>query len=298
MKILVYGGTGSQGSAIVRAARANGHEVTIFTRQPDKVVSEPGVRAVAGDLDDPASVRAASVGIDAVAMTLSFFAPDPVAHAHAVIDAAKAAGVPWLVYNTSGPVIAERIGNPGYDLRRDIIDALEISGLPHMVLQPTVYMENLLGPWTREGIIAEGALAYPVSDATRLGWLASDDLGALMVAALERPNLAGRRLPISGPENLTGPELAAIFSEVLGRPIRYQAITPEAFGELLDRMIAPGAGEGAAAGYRFQRDNGGLLTMWTDMTPALDMLPVRLTPLREWVARFAFLFQPQAEAQG
>jgi uncharacterized protein YbjT (DUF2867 family) len=275
MKILVYGGTGSQGSAIVRAARANGHEVTIFTRQPDKVVSEPGVRAVAGDLDDPASVRAASVGIDAVAMTLSFFAPDPVAHAHAVIDAAKAAGVPWLVYNTSGPVIAERIGNPGYDLRRDIIDALEISGLPHMVLQPTVYMENLLGPWTREGIIAEGALAYPVSDATRLGWLASDDLGALI-----------------------GPELAAIFSEVLGRPIRYQAITPEAFGELLDRMIAPGAGEGAAAGYRFQRDNGGLLTMWTDMTPALDMLPVRLTPLREWVARFAFLFQPQAEAQG
>jgi hypothetical protein len=54
---------------------------------------------------------------------------------------------------------------------------------------------------------------------------------------------------------------------------------------LLVRTSAGGAGEGGIAGYRFQRDNAHLFTMWFDMQPILEQLPVKMTQIAEWVAQ-------------
>lgn len=293
MKVLVYGGTGSQGSAVVQKLTENGHQPYILTRKPDNIA-----QAVAGDLADPASLEAASRGMDAVSLHVPFFVPDPalaVTYARNAIDAAKAAGVRHIVFNTSGPVIPHRLGVAGYDMRHDVIDYLKASGVPHIIIQPTGYLENLLGPWTAQGIIERDVLTYPVAADERIGWLATADLGALMTAALERPELAPAHFVVSGVENLTGPELAARMSAGLGRTITYEAITPEAFGELLDAAFGAGMGAQAAAGYAFQRDNAHLFTMWTDMQPVLAKLPVRMTSVEEWAKQFApaFTRQPQ-----
>jgi uncharacterized protein YbjT (DUF2867 family) len=300
MKVLVYGGTGAQGCAVVSKLLENGHTPYVLTRHPDAHpdLHERGVQLVTGDMSDTASLQAASAGMDAVALTVPFFVPEAaLGYARNAIDAAKAAGVPHLVYNTSGPVMPHRLGNPSLDLRQDIIDHLKASGLSHVILKPTVYMENLLGPWTRLGIVENDTLAYPVPADVPLGWLAHADFGALMVAALERPELNGQAFVISGVENLTGPELAAHFTRALGRTITYQAITPAEFGALLDRFIAPGAGAAAETSYTFQQENPHLFTMWTDMQPVLEKLPVRLTPVVEWVSQMSSLFTPQPENQ-
>lgn len=295
--VLVYGGTGLQASAIARALVRDGHRVSSLTHSPDKAESirAMGAHPVIGDLFNPESVRAANAGIDVAAVTLPFFLANPLTLAQNVIDAARANGVRLIVYNTSGPLLKQRIGNPAYDTRHDIIDALAASGIPYIAIQPSVYLENLLGPWTRGGILERDVLEYPVDVNTPLGWISHDDLGALVAAAVARAQLASAVIPVSGVENVTGPELAARISEGLGRTIRYQAITPEAFGELLERYIGPGAGEGAAAGYRFQRDHADMIPMWTDMTPVLQLLPVTMTAISEWARRMAFLQTPEPQ---
>ncbi len=54
MRVLVAGGTGFIGSALVRALRGDGHSVTVLTRNPDKARLPDGVRAAGWDARSPA----------------------------------------------------------------------------------------------------------------------------------------------------------------------------------------------------------------------------------------------------
>ena len=298
MRVLVYGGTGSQGGAVVRNLLKQGHTPVVLTRSPEKVAEIDGAVAAVGDLGDTDSLKAAHENIDAVSFMVPAFLADPMQapqYARNAIDAAKHAGVDLLVYNTSGPVIEERTGNPMYDMRLDVIDYLKNSGVPYIVIQPTVYMENLLGPWTRPSVVENDMLPYPVEENTPLGWIATDDVGKLIVAALERPELAGQRIIVSGIENVTGPELAQRFSLGLGRDITYYSQPLEEFGAALDEAFGPGAGEGGIQGYKFQRENADKLVMWTDMQPVLAKLPVQMTSIEDWVRQHAPAFSKEAQ---
>ena len=150
-------------------------------------------------------------------------------------------------------------------------------------------MENLLGPWTVQGIVKQNILAYPVEEETPIGWLATADLGKLIVAAIENPHLEPAHFQVSGLENLTGPALADRFSEALGRRITYRVMPLEEFAAILDGVFGMGAGANAAQGYKFQRENADLISMWTDMKPVLQKLPVEMTLMVDWVRQHASL---------
>jgi uncharacterized protein YbjT (DUF2867 family) len=300
MKVLVYGGTGSQGGAVVWKLLEKGHEPYVLTRNPEKAQTmvDQGAKTVSGDLADKTSLVEASKGMDGISLMIPAFIPDPSQaplYAQNAIDAAKEADVPLLVYNPSGTVINQPTGNPMYDMRLNVINDLETSGVPFITIEPTAYLENLLGPWTRPNIIEKDTLSYPVEEDTPLGWIATEDVGALIVAALEHPELANRRIGVSGIENVTGPQLAQRFTEGLGREITYYAMPLEAFGAALDEAFGPGAGEGGIQGYKFQRENKDLLTMWWDMKPVLEMLSVDMTPITEWAAKRKAAFTPTQE---
>jgi uncharacterized protein YbjT (DUF2867 family) len=302
MKVLVYGGTGSQGSAVVLKLLEKGHEPYILTRNPEKAQAfvDQGAKTVIGDMGDKDSLIAASKQVDGVSLMVPAFIPDPrlaPTYAQNAIDAAKEAGVKILVYNTSGTVINQMTGNPMYDMRLMLINYLAQSGVPYITIEPTAYLENLFGPWTRPNVVERDVLSYPVDENTPLGWIATEDVGALIVAALEHPELASRRIGISGVENVTGPELAKQVGEGIGRSLSYYNMPLDEFGAALDAAFGPGAGEGGKAGYKFQRENKDLLTMWWDMKPVLEILPVRMTSVSEWAAknRMAFAKMPTAQ---
>ncbi len=157
------------------------------------------------------------------------------------------------------------------------------------------HLENLLGPWTLGGIVERDVLEYPLDLDMQIGWISHDDLGALMAAAIEHPELAPLSLRISGVENVTGVELAARISDGIGRTITFQPITSQAFGDLLERYMGPGTGAGTAAAYEFQRANKNLIPMWTDMTPVLEKLPVHMTSITEWARRVAPMLSRQPQ---
>lgn len=296
-KVLVYGATGSQSSPLVYELLGRGHTPFVVTRSAAKAapLAAAGAQVVEADMGDRAALVAASQGMDAVALLIPFFInpADAPRFGRNAIAAAREAGVRLIVWNTSGPLPPVRTGDPGIDVRLEIADELEASGVPHIIIQPTAYAENLLGPWTAPFVVNEDRVAYPNPPEARVGWIATADVAALMAAALERPQLAGRRFAVSGPENLSGPELAAAFGEGLGRPIGYHPLPPREFGAILDRLFGPGAGAAAAAQYEKAWESGQFPDMYVDMAPVLAELPVQLRTISQWVAEHAAAFTPQ-----
>lgn len=70
MKILVYGGTGRVGSAIVEEAARRGHDVIAASRREPTAALPPGVRWQRGDASDVHSVAKAATDVDVVVSAL------------------------------------------------------------------------------------------------------------------------------------------------------------------------------------------------------------------------------------
>lgn len=292
MKVLVYGGTGSQAGPVVTHLLAQGHTPHVVTRSEEKAaqLAAVGAAPVLADLADFDRLCAASAETDAVAFLLPVFLDNPddgqTFGKHA-IDAASRTGSKMFVWNASGEIPDE-----GPDTKLAILEHLRASGLPYLVLEPTTYLENLLGPWTAPSIRQDNVLTYPVLADCRVGWLASDDMGKLVVAALERPELTGRRYPVSGVETPTGPELAAIFSDACGRDIRYRTLAPEEMGAIIDEAFGAGAGDKVAEMYRQEQQDPDPPPKYHDMAPVLKALPVTMSNISDWVKAHKEAFEP------
>lgn len=99
MNITVLGASGRVGSEIVKELARRGHQVTGVARQPARVPVAPGVTAVAGDVNQPASLAPALAGADAVVSAIMFVDSDPAL----LIQTIKDAGVPrYLVVGGAG----------------------------------------------------------------------------------------------------------------------------------------------------------------------------------------------------
>ena len=293
MKLLSYGATGSQGRPVVEKLLAAGHEVRVLTRDPDKVAGLQGAEVVQGDMADTASLAAATEGRDGVFLHIPFFTPSPqdgLTYAQNALGAARRAGVKLLVWNASGEIPPERSGNPGFDVRLDILNAIKASETPYIVLQPTTYMENFFGPWTRDELVENDTFAYPTPNTVEMQWIATEDVGTFATYAFAHPELAPLNLKLSGPERLNGEGVAERFSRGLGRPITFRAMPAEEFGRKLDAVF-PGMGEGAAQGYAAAYRHPERFSTNVDLTAALEKMPVETTTLEAWVRGHAEVFR-------
>lgn len=295
MQVLVYGATGTQARPLVEVLLRRGHQPRMLTRDPAKCgdLLAAGARAVKGDLDDYESLVAASRGVDAVAFMIPAFLQEPgraLQYAEAAMRAAAAGGARHVVWNTSGrfPDPGEKRASAAYMLA--LWEVLKAAALPLTVLAPTTYMENLLGPWTVQSIRRHDRVSYPVLADRPMGWIAAQDVGKLMAAALERPQLAGRVFRVSGVEAITGPQLAQIFSGALGRPLTYYAMSPTEMKAALEAAFGPGAGDDVAEEYALDQADPSPPKKHYDMLPVLQELPVTMTPISTWVAEKAALF--------
>jgi len=70
MNIIVFGPTGGTGRAVIAKLLADGHTVTAFARDPSKLSPAPGLTIVKGDAMNPADVKRALPGHDAVVISL------------------------------------------------------------------------------------------------------------------------------------------------------------------------------------------------------------------------------------
>ncbi|GIJ50362.1 hypothetical protein Val02_72480 [Virgisporangium aliadipatigenens] len=284
-RYLVLGVTGAQGGAIARALTRRGAPVRGFARRkPSEPI--PGVDLVTGDLADEAAVREAFDGITHAAVTLPLVYDEDLVTGYArnIADAARAAGVRMLVFNTNTTVPAGVTPYPAFETRRAAEAILRAAGVDVVVLRPPVYLDNLFTPGPGPAVVDHGVLAYPLPADRRVAWLSHDDLAAAVDAALHRPDLAGRVLDIGGADVVTGPELAAAFARALGRDVRYLPLDVEDFQNGLAHAIGADAAAGVAGLYRWAGTEDGRHLYDLDRTVLHDEVGVVATPLADWVA--------------
>ncbi len=244
--VAIFGATGAQGAPVVREALAKGHTVRAVARDPAKISAlHPDADAVAADLADEEALITALDGVDAA--FLHFPQPsgpdDSQNWAAAFFGAAHKAGLPLLVFVTGGPSGDRFPSSVIVDATTQGMNAVLDSGIPSIVLQSAIYLENLQPEAFLPGLRPDGTLDYPPTPRDlKVQWTSHLDQAKLAVAALSRPDLAGQAFEIGTPDALTGDELAEAMSGWVARDVTFDPMTPEAFGKRVgDAFNSPGA---------------------------------------------------------
>jgi uncharacterized protein YbjT (DUF2867 family) len=227
--VLVTGATGRQGGAVVRHLLPKGWKLRALTRNPTnhaaQELARQGVELAQGDLEDPASLSGAIKGVYGVYSVQDFWAVGAkreVIQGKNLADAAKKAGVQHFVYSSVGG--AERnTGIPHWESKWEVEQHVRSLGLPATVIRPAAFMETYYIDQVEIGIL-KGKLADPIRADKPYQTIATDDIGAFVALAFERPQeFIGKALEIAGSE-LTNPEAAKVFSRVLGKPVKFQRL--------------------------------------------------------------------------
>lgn len=221
MSILVTGSTGTVGSQVLAQLSASGVEVRGLTRSVAQARLPAGVTAVPGDLGDLDSFRAALEGVS----TLFLLAPnvaDELTQAMQALTVAKEAGLKGIVYLSvyKGAAYADVPHFASKNTVESMIDAL---ALPATVLRPAYFIQNDLRQ--KEVLTTAGVYAMPIGD-KGISMVDVRDIGDIAARELLRRERAAKPLPretfdVVGPDVLTGAAIADLWSEVLGKPIRY-----------------------------------------------------------------------------
>ncbi|WP_299742598.1 NmrA family NAD(P)-binding protein [uncultured Tateyamaria sp.] len=244
--VAIFGATGAQGAPVVREALAKGHTVRAIARDAEKIkATHPDAIAVAADLADENAVAEALQGVDAAFLHFPMpSGPDDSQNwAAAFFGAAHKVGLPLLVFVTGGPSGDRFPSSVIVDATTQGMGAVLNSGIPSIVLQSAVYLENLQPEIFLPLLRSEGKLDYPpVGPNMKMQWTSQKDQATLAVAALSRPDLAGQSFEIGTPDALTGTELAGLIGNWVARDVTFAPMTPEEFGQRVgDALGSPGA---------------------------------------------------------
>jgi len=221
MAILVTGSTGTIGTQVLNFLDGQGGDVRALTRSPEKALFPAGVTAVKGDLSDLDSVRAALDGVS----TLFLLAPnaaDELTQAMLTLNAAREAGVKGIVYLSvfKGEAYADV---PHFASKMTVERMIDAYDLPATILRPAYFIQNDIRQ--KSALLDSGVYGMPVG-AKGVSMVDVRDIGEAAAKELLRREQASVPLPreiyeLVGPDVLTGLTLAALWSDLLGRPIQY-----------------------------------------------------------------------------
>ncbi|MBL8376440.1 MAG: NmrA family NAD(P)-binding protein [Burkholderiales bacterium] len=218
--IVVTGAAGFSGQSVIRALKRAGRPVRALVKNAAQAAALQGLGAdhvLPGDMRDPAVVRAALAGAQALYFICPRFAEDEPAIGALWIRAAEDARLPRFVYHgVAHPYIADM---PHHWDKLAVQLALERSSLPFTVLQPTNYMRNVTWAWNR--LVEGGIYRLPYSADAPLTWVDADDVAEAAARVLTEPGHDCGIYELCGTDGaITRRQLCALLSERLGKTIR------------------------------------------------------------------------------
>jgi uncharacterized protein YbjT (DUF2867 family) len=232
MKILVVGGTGNVGAEVVKALVKRNADVRLLVRK-EGAPEMTGVEVSIGDLLDPVSVAKAMDGVEKLYL-LNAVVPDELTQGLIAYDLAKRLKLKHVVYHSVFAV--DRFKDvPHFASKLAIENAIREFDVPFTIIRPNYFMQN---DATLKDALTKGGV-YPMPLGT-VGISAVDvrDIAEATALALTSDGHFGKIYNLNGPEPLSGPKIAAIWSNVLDREIRYTGHDMDAFEEQM-RNRAP-----------------------------------------------------------
>jgi uncharacterized protein YbjT (DUF2867 family) len=255
--IAVFGATGAQGGGLVRAILRDpqtGFTARAITRDVNsekaKALAKMGAEVVSADIDSPETVKQAlegAYGAYCVTFFWAHFSPEKeMAEAQTMATAAKSAGLKHVIWSTledtrkwsplSDPRIPTLHGKykvPHFDCKGESNHFFIDAGVPTTILLTSFYWDNFVsfGMGPQKGPDGKLAITLPMDD-KRLPGIAAEDIGKCAYGIFKRGDeFIGKTVGIAG-EHLSGAQMAAGFSELLGQEVRYNAISPDVYRSL------------------------------------------------------------------
>jgi len=212
--VLVTGATGNVGREVARALRQQGTPVRLALREPHR---EPnGTEGVRFDFNDPASFASALSGVKRVFL----MRPQPLLNVkrtlNRFLDACAAEGVEHCVFLS----VAGAAKNPMVP-HHGVEQHLFGGPVPWTILRPAFFVQNLKDSYRAD--IREGRLVLPAGHA-RVAYVDTADLGDVAALAFNDPAThVGQAYHLTGSDSLSFDEIAAMLTQILGRPVAYHA---------------------------------------------------------------------------
>jgi uncharacterized protein YbjT (DUF2867 family) len=252
--IAIMGATGAQGGGLARAIledEDSQFSVRAITRNPEsekaKVLAQMGAQVVRANSDDAATLRKAFEGAyGAYCLTNYWEHMSPAketAQATAMAEAAKDAGIRHAIWSTFEdtrtryplsdnrmPTLMEKYKVPHFDSKAEADKEFTARKVPTTFLLTSFYWDNFiyfgLGP--KKGPDGVLAITFPLDEKKMPGMWAGD-IGKCAYGIFKGgQEYIGKTVGIAG-EHIGGAGMAAIFSKVLGKEVRYNAVTPDVY---------------------------------------------------------------------
>jgi uncharacterized protein YbjT (DUF2867 family) len=220
--MLVTGASGKTGRRVVAAIAKRGGAVRALVRRAvagAELRQNGAADFVIGDLTDSESLKRAVQGVGQVLHICPPMHPKEDAIARTLIDLSGDAGVErFVLYSVMHPILADV---PHHDRKLQAERYLVDSSLPYTILQPGRYMQHLVPIW--KSVLATGVQSMPFSVTSKFSLADLSDLAEASARVMTDPGHEGATYELAGPQALSQDDMAAILSELLGRPIRAQA---------------------------------------------------------------------------
>ena len=257
--------TGNIGKQVLKHLLASGEPIRVIARDPSRLPAQvrERVEVVEGSHGDKDVVNKAFTGADAVFWLVP---PEPTAKdvqaayvdfSRPACEALRSQGVKRVVGVSAlgrGTAVAGQAGLVTASLAMD--DMIAGTGVDYRALTMPSFMDNTLNQIA--AIKERGMFFSPISGDRKLPTCATRDIAAAAAKLLLDPSWSGTgHVAVLGPEDLSFNDMAQVMSEVLGKPVRFQQIPPEAFKS---RLTGFGMSEGMAQGMldMMMAKNGGL----------------------------------------
>ena len=207
--ILVTGGTGTLGRALVPRLAAAGHQVKVLSRRPRPADTGPEHWAT-GDLKRNEGLAAATAGADVIVHCATSLTGGDTAATRNLIAAAQQAGSPHLVYISIAGI--DRVQFGYYRAKLATEQLIAQSGLPWTVLRATQFHDLILRVFTSQArlpvlLVPRGFRFQPVD---------TSEVAARLAELASGPP-AGRAPDLGGPQVRPIGDLARSYLRASGR---------------------------------------------------------------------------------
>ena len=239
MTILITGATGNIGAQVIQHLVNHGADVRALVRDPSKANFPASVAVVKGDFLDVDSLRNAFDGVSTLFL-LNAVVSDEFTQALIALNVARSAGIDRIVYlSVIHPDIYVNV--PHFAGKFGVERMIEQMGFHATILRPAYFIQNDL--MIKDAITGYGVYPMPVGD-KGLAMIDVRDITEIAALELLRREQAAEPLPLNrinlvGPDTLTGTDIAAIWSDVLARPINDGGGDTQAFEQNLKQFMPP-----------------------------------------------------------
>jgi uncharacterized protein YbjT (DUF2867 family) len=229
VKVLVTGGTGFIGPKVVHALRSQGRDVRALVRSPERAteLAAWGAELVAGDVTDPASLRAAVDGCTHVVHLVAILKGSP-SDFHRVMTlgtknlaaAAKDAGVErFVLMSALGTSETTKDTVPYFAAKWAMEQEVARSGLEYTIFRPSFVFGRDGGalPLFIKQVKYSPVVTVIGSGLQRIQPIWVEDVAEYFARGVDQPHAANRTFEIGGPDVVTWNELYLKIAKVLGK---------------------------------------------------------------------------------